>query len=386
MRRALGSLVLLTLAVAVCTATPASGSAHAAAPHGTSQVRGDQWHLQFLKLAQAHQISRGEGVVVALPDTGVDAHPDLRLNLLPGANFLPGDAKEGMKDPNGHGTAMAGLIGAHGQPDETGALGIAPKARIIPLKTSTATNEGNADRLAIAIEYAIAAGADVVSVSGGGAGSPHLFRALQAARAANVVVVAAAGNIPEDSTVIFPAAADGVVGVGGIDRHGNHAKISVTGPQIDVVAPAVNIYSTNTGAKYRRSSGTSNSAAIVAGAVALIRAKYPYLPADEVVHRLTATAIDKGPPGRDDQYGHGVIDLVAALTADVPPRGFTSPPTGAATAATSTTAAGPSNGGGDGGTVRGWATLGVVLAAGGGWALYARRRRRADDPPPRISR
>ena len=60
----------------------------------------------------------------------------------------------------------------------------------------------------------------------------------------------------------------------------------------------------------------------MAGAAALVRSKYPYLPAQEVVHRLTATAVDKGPPGRDDEYGYGVIDLVAALTADVPPLGF----------------------------------------------------------------
>ncbi|GAB3945999.1 hypothetical protein GCM10027614_38690 [Micromonospora vulcania] len=94
--------------------------------------------------------------------------------------------------------------------------------------------------------------------------------------------------------------------------------MSVTGPEIDVVAPAVDIYSTSIDGKYRRGTGTSDATAIVAGAAALIRSKYPHLPASEVAHRLTATAVDKGPPGRDDEYGYGVIDLVAALTADVP--------------------------------------------------------------------
>lgn len=120
----------------------------------------------------------------------------------------------------------------------------------------------------------------------------------------------------------------------------------------------------------------------MAGVAALIRSKYPYLPAAEVAHRLTATAIDKGPPGRDDEYGYGVIDLVAALTADVPPLGFESV---AASAPTTTTAAEPASDGDINRTARGLATLGVLVAAGGGYLLW-RRRRRADDPPPRVSR
>ena len=148
------------------------------------------------------------------------------------------------------------------------------------------------------------------------------------------------------------------------------------------MAPAVDIYSTSYDGKYSKGTGTSSATAIVAGAAALIRSKYPDLPAQEVAHRLTATAIDKGPPGRDDEYGYGVIDLVAALTADVPPLGFES----ATASAPTTAAAEPADGGGDdGATARGLATLGVLVAAGGGY-LLVRRRRRADDPPPRVSR
>lgn len=174
--------------------------------------------------------------------------------------------------------------------------------------------------------------------------------------------------------------------MGGVSRTGSHAPVSVTGPEIDLVAPAVDIYSTSINGKYRKGTGTSDATAIVAGAAALVRSKYPNLPAEEVVHRLTATAIDKGPPGRDDVYGYGVIDLVAALTADVPPLGFESAPAPPDGGGTTTASAESADEGDDGATARGLATLGAIVAAGGVWALIARRRRRGDDPPPRISR
>jgi subtilisin family serine protease len=92
-----------------------------------------------------------------------------------------------------------------------------------------------------------------------------------------------------------------------------------------ISAPAVDITSTDAYQKYTVLNGTSNAAAIVTGAAALVRAKYPNLSAAEVIHRLTATATDKGPPGRDPEYGFGVLNIVKALTADVPPA-TSSPP------------------------------------------------------------
>ncbi len=187
--------------------------------------------------------------------------------------------------------------------------------------------------------------------------------------------------MPSETSISYPASEQGVIAVGGSDRQGNKAEFSIEGTDVDILAPAVDIYTTSLAGRYRRSTGTSDATAIVAGAAALIRSKYPDLPAQEVAHRLTATAVDKGPPGRDDQYGYGVIDLVAALTADVPPLGFESsdvtPPASAEAA--------PDKDGDSSSTARGLATLGVLVAAGGGY-LFWRRRRRADDPPPRVSR
>lgn len=283
---------------------------------------------------------------------------------------------------------MAGLIAAHGQIKNLGALGIAPKAKILPIRVSTSDNLGQANDLAAGIEYAIKRGASVISISSAGATSQRLIQAVNAAIAANIVVVAGVGNLPAATRIGYPASREDVIAVSGIDQSGNHATISIRGPGIDVAAPAVDIYSTSYGARYSKGTGTSSATAIVAGAAALIRSKYPYLPASEVAHRLTATAVDKGPPGRDDQYGYGVIDLVAALTADVPPLGF-GPATASAPAAaapSTTAAAQPGDGGDHGAAVRGWVTLGVLVAASVAWALIARHRRRGADPPPRISR
>ncbi|MDZ5441950.1 S8 family serine peptidase [Micromonospora sp. 4G57] len=359
------------------------GPARASQQDGASRIRSDQWHLRYLRVAEAHRLSQGDGVIVAIPDTGVDQHPDLSGNLLSGIDVIPGGSGDGRRDLNGHGTGMAGLIAAGGQGGNRGALGIAPRARILPILVTPATGEGEADALAEGITYAMSHGAKVISISSVGGSGERLIKALDAAIASDIVIVASAGNRPEDSGVGYPASEDRVIAVGGTDRKGNHAALSVTGREIDVVAPAVDMYSTGIDGKYRKGTGTSDATAIVAGAAALIRSRYPYLPAAEVAHRLTATAIDKGPPGRDDEYGYGLIDLVAALTADVPPLGFES---AAPSASTTTTAAEPASDGGDGGaTARGLATLGVLVAAGGGYLLW-RRRRRADDPPPRISR
>ncbi|MFI7550599.1 type VII secretion-associated serine protease mycosin [Micromonospora sediminimaris] len=350
------------------------------------EVRKRQWHLEFLAANKAHNISQGEGLSVAVLDTGVSSHPDLRDNLLPGAD-LTNEENDGRHDSDGHGTGMAGLIAAHGRSSTSGTLGIAPRAKILPVRFKQYGTQGTTEGLSQAIKYAVRQHSAVISISSTGETDPKLQQAIQEAADAGIVIVAAAGNTPDDRRVGFPAAYPNVIAVGGIDQEGRRAQVSVTGTEVDVVAPAVELVSTDFNGGYRVGTGTSGAAAIVAGAAALIRAKYPYLPADEVAHRLTATAIDKGPPGRDDQYGYGVIDLVAALTADVPPRGFGSVRTAAPDAAGSTTAAadGPPADEGRAATVRGLVTLGVLIAAGGAWALVTRHRRRSDDPPPRIT-
>lgn len=381
------SLTALAVLLSLIAPPSAKGSTRQPNPEPSDaeRIRVDQWHLKYLRVFDAQRITRGAGVIVAVPDTGVQPHPDLRNNLLRGIDVVAGGSNDGQNDQNSHGTGMAGLIAAHGQDHELGALGLAPEAKILPIRDASSSDQGDADDLATGIDYAVRNGAGVICISSVGGAGIRLQRSIRAALSANVVLVAAAGNIPNDAAVGYPASEGAVIAVGGIGRDGTHADVSVTGPEIDVVAPAVDIYSTSINGKYRRGTGTSDATAIVAGAAALIRSKYPYLPAQEVAHRLTATAIDKGPPGRDDEYGYGVIDLVAALTADVPPLGFESVSAPAGAGPTATDDARP-GGGDDGAQVRGLATLAAIAAIGAGWALVARRRRRSDDPPPRISR
>jgi type VII secretion-associated serine protease mycosin len=292
-------------------------------PALADQLRDKQWHLHYLKVAQAQRISKGNGVTVAVIDSGVSNHPDLSGNLLEGTDFVKRGGN-GHIDLTGHGTSMAGLIAAHGK-NGTGALGIAPEARILPIRVlGSGTNKVN---YGPALQYAISHNAKIINISVGGSLSSETIEALEAAKKSDVVIVGAAGNKPRDSGVTSPAFYEGIVAVGAVDRSGKKSSISVTGPEIDIAAPGEDMTSTTDKGLYTFGQrGTSDAAAIVSGAAALLRSKYPNMTADEVVERLESTATDKGPPGVDDEYGHGIVNIVAALAAPTPTKPSASPP------------------------------------------------------------
>jgi type VII secretion-associated serine protease mycosin len=350
----------------------------AAPAAAADDVRDDQWWIGSMKLSQAHRITKGAGVTVAVIDTGVWAgHPDLAGAVIPGADFTASkSSKDGRLDWDGHGTAVAGLIAARGRSGGRGLLGVAPEATVLPLRVSSLGKVGGGGHPGQAIQYAVTHGARVVNMSFGAGDGFELREAVQAAAAADVVLVAASGNTSEKD--IFPAAYPEVVAVGAVDRKGALAKLSVTGPQLDLAAPGagmVTLYR-DKGSGYANDSGTSYSSAIVAGAAALVRAKFPDLSAAEVIHRLQGTAVDKGAPGVDPQYGHGLIDIVAALTQDVPP--LVAASSAAPGNAEKPTAAGqPSQGRSNTAiTLLGVAFLGALVLAGAAVTYHVIHRRR----------
>jgi type VII secretion-associated serine protease mycosin len=312
--------VVLAVAVAGVGVVASPGVAYA------DTVRGLQWYLEPLRIPDAQKQSQGQGVVVAVIDSGVDAsHPDLAGQVLPGYAIGSGAAADGRSDPDaehGHGTGMASIIAGKGG-GANHELGIAPKAKILPISDGTPAEEGS---IALAIRWAADHGAKVINISQGAPADPPPDDEVQAVTYAlgkDAVVVASAGNTGlGDAAVIAPANIPGVIAVAGTSKSGAFWSGSVHGPQVVIAAPGEQIIggapSAASSNRYLVGDGTSGAAAIVSGVVALIRAKYPQMNAANVINRLLRTAKDLGPAGRDEQYGFGVVDPLAALTASVP--------------------------------------------------------------------
>ncbi|RSN73743.1 serine protease, partial [Streptomyces sp. WAC 05379] len=260
-------------------------------------------------------------------DSGVDTrHPDLEGQVLDGKDFTgDGDAH---KDLMGHGTAMASIIAAHGHGagNASGMVGLAPKAKILPLRTIRTKKDPMHDETwSAAVRYAVDQGADVINMSFSNDGSKTGSDgrdALAYAQAHDVVLVAASGN---DGSVAVddPAALPGVISVGAHDKDGNLWSGSNTGEGLDFVAPGAEIVAAdaNEGELYGRSTGTSNSTAYVSAAAALVRSKYPDLSAGQVINRLIKSATfahHKGLKAPDEEYGYGIVRPYSALTMDIP--------------------------------------------------------------------
>ena len=235
----------------------------------------DSWGVAAINAPNIWAFTQGEGIKVAVIDTGVDAnHPDLAGRVLPGADLVNDDNDAG--DDHGHGTHVAGSIAAVVN-NGVDVGGVAPHAQIIPIKVLNASGQGyNAD-IANGVLEAANLGAKVINLSLGGTdNSETLRRAIADVQARGVVVVAAAGN-DGVSTPFYPAANDGVIAVAAIDQSRRKASFSNYGDYIDIAAPGVAIGSTRKGGGVASMSGTSMASPHVAGACALLMAQYPNL-------------------------------------------------------------------------------------------------------------
>jgi Subtilase family len=316
------------------------------APAGADRIRDQQWHVGYLDLARAHELSQGEGITIAVIDTGVDGtHPDLEGNVLPGldadAVVDGGEPGDGWNDPDGHGTGMAGLIAAHGHGpgNSEGALGVAPQAKIIPFRIPSegVPDATYGDKMALAIDEAISRDVDIISMSLRGVDPLQIKPALEA----GILVVVGAGNNPTDTFLNAPPDS---LSVGAVRSDGMIADVSTRGifppPPLDelwsetsarfgfvcITAPGEEIASTSIDHGYRGGTGTSDSTAIVSGAAALVWSLRPELTADQVMRHLIETSIDKGTPGPDLEYGYGDLDIVRALETEPTPTTTTSLP------------------------------------------------------------
>ncbi|GAA4564844.1 type VII secretion-associated serine protease mycosin [Micromonospora coerulea] len=289
-------------------------------PERVDQVRAEQWQLDKLQAETAWRSSTGRGVIVAVIDSGVDgSHPDLAGQVLPGIDLVSPAGVDG-PDPVGHGTTVAGLIAGR-RDDDRGVVGLAPDATILPVRVLNQENRYDDSMIvATGVRWAVDNGARVINLSLGGSDtSPALAAALDYAFARDVVVVACTGNLATSTgtKVWYPAREPGVVAVAGLNTSDDLWSGSITGHETVLTAPATAVFGARPNG-YWRVQGTSFASPLVAATAALVRARYPQMSAADVVNRLVTTAKDLGPTGRDDRFGYGLVDPVAALSADVP--------------------------------------------------------------------
>ncbi|MGW1074811.1 type VII secretion-associated serine protease mycosin [Streptomyces sp. NPDC002537] len=324
-RRA-GSGIRVTAAVAVavaCSVLPAETAR-------ADTIRAQEWALDALRTEDAWRTTKGAGVTVAVLDTGVDdRHPDLRGQVLPGKDLVGFGAGPGDRVWARHGTAMAGIIAGrgHGEDGSDGVLGVAPEARILPVRVILEDGDPARGRargargsaLAEGIRWAADHGADVINLSLGDDSAtahpePREDAAVQYALGKGAVVVASAGNGGEQGDhVSYPAAYPGVIAVTAVDRYGRRAPFSTRRWYAAVSAPGVDVVIADPDRRYYEGWGTSAASAFVSGAVALVRAAHPGLSPAEVRELIVDTARDTPPGGRSDALGRGVVDPAAAI-------------------------------------------------------------------------
>ncbi|MFC8092890.1 type VII secretion-associated serine protease mycosin [Streptomyces sp. NPDC057301] len=321
MTRRTGSLAVL---LGACLAVLPPTAAHA------DSIRAQQWALDAMHTEEAWQTTKGKGITVAVLDTGVeDDHPDLAGNVLEGKDMVGFGAQRGDRAWARHGTAMAGIIAGHGHGagDGDGVMGIAPEAKILPVRViledgdparaKARSSRGNA--LAEGIRWAADHGADVINLSlGDDSKSAHPEagedEAVQYALKKGSVVVASAGNGGEKGDHIsYPAAYPGVIAATAVDKFGTRASFSTRRWYATVSAPGVNVVIADPDHKYYEGWGTSAAAAFVSGAVALVKSAHPGLTPAQIKKLLEDTARNAPADGRDDSRGYGFIDPAAAI-------------------------------------------------------------------------
>ncbi len=263
----------------------------------------------------------GPGVAIAVIDSGADLdHPDLISNLISGYDYVDGDAVP--EDGHGHGSHVAGIAGA--AINGLGVVGVAPNTRLLPVRVLDDSGFGSLSGIVDGIRFA-ADNAQILNLSLGSVNDTATLRDAihYAANTKGRLVIAAAGNCGDlnygangcayPDQPVYPGAYAEVMAVAAVTLSDAQASFSNQGGYVDIAAPGVSIYSTGKNGGYATRSGTSQAAPHVAGLAALIWARFPLYTAAQVRSAIEMTAVDLGAPGRDDQFGVGRIDALAAI-------------------------------------------------------------------------
>ncbi|UMP06932.1 type VII secretion-associated serine protease mycosin [Amycolatopsis sp. EV170708-02-1] len=293
------------------------------------------WAQQQLAPQRVWPLTKGGGVVVGVVDTGVDAStPQLAGGkVLPGFDVTAAAGRPADDDCVGHGTFLAGIIGASPASD-TGFAGVAPDVTILPVRVASSLVEGapgalNPAAIGRGIRTAVDSGARVINVSAStSVPDKELASAVAYAAERDVVVVASAGNGAKDGDpATYPASYPTVIAVGAVDSAGQQAPFSPTGSHVSLVAPGVDVTSVGPGGPGQwQGSGTSYAAPFVTGTAALVRAYHPGLTAPQVKRRLETTANHPATALPDPTLGWGTVNPLAAVTAVVPEEGANGQP------------------------------------------------------------
>ncbi|MCI4045046.1 type VII secretion-associated serine protease mycosin [Streptomyces sp. TRM75563] len=379
-----------------------------AAPAHADSMRSKQWHLDVMKADEMWASSTGEGVTVAVIDTGVDdSNPDLRGRVLKGKDLAERTSGDEHTDTDGHGTGMAGLIAGTGARDGgRGAFGLAPGANILPIRlTRSEKSKNQAEGLKTfnrsvpaAIRFAADSGAKVINISlAVERGSQNLDESVEYALNKGSLIFAGVGNgAKEGNKVMFPAATPGVVGVGAVGQDLARSEFSHYGSQVDLAAPGEEmVHACGGGTGLCESYGTSTATALVSASAALIWSKHSDLTNNQVLRVMLNTA--GGPVSgkkRSDGIGYGIVrPRIALKTPGDPGPADVYPLPDLAAAASEAPSPQPSKAGGgsdqseepaaaaadEGSDTALWLGLGIgaaVLVGGGVTAAVLRSRRR----------
>ena len=274
------------------------------------------WEILKFNIDDCWAKSDGDGVVVAVLDTGCDLdHPDLKPNLLPGKNFV--EKNKPPEDRCGHGSHVAGTIAAAN--NRLGMVGVAPKTKIIPVKVLGDDGFGSMSAIAKGIRYAADQKVNFITMS---LGSPQSDRgikqAIDYANSKGVIIFCAAGNEGAKENICFPARHENVIAIGAIDEHLNRTSFTCSGPSLDFLAPGKDIVSCVPDNKYALMSGTSMSNPFATGCASLLLSwnnkhkKYKLENYQDYINVFKQSAIhlkDRAYAGKIEYEGHGIINV-----------------------------------------------------------------------------